>query len=120
MPTSANGIFRDSIAAVSAVITGLGLVPVTDPRNARPLTVFLELPTWDTFAKHVADVTMRLRILGAPPGNQDAADYLLKTAWTIMNSSLAVVSGQPSVAIIGTQELPCYDLTIRLASIYEA
>ena len=37
-----------------------------------------------------------------------------------MNSSLAVVSGQPSVAIIGTQELPCYDLTIRLASIYEA
>ena len=120
MPTSANGIFRDSITVVSGIITGLGLVPVTDPRNARPLTVFLELPTWDTFAKHVADVTMRLRILGAPPGNQDAADYLLKTAWTLINSSLAVTSGQPSVALIGSQELPCYDLTIRLASIYEA
>jgi len=120
MPTSANGIFRDSIGVVSAVITGLGLVPVTDPRNARPLTVFLELPTWDMFAKHVADVTMRLRILAAPPGNQDASDYLLKTAWTIIDSSLAVVSGQPSVALIGTQELPCYDLTIRLASTYEA
>lgn len=120
MATSANGIFRDSISAVSTVITGLGLVPVTDPRNARPLTVFLELPTWDSFTRHVADVTMRLRILGAPPGNQDVADYLLKKAWTIMNSSLAVVSGAPSVAIIGTQELPCYDLTIRLASTYEA
>ena len=120
MATTAAGIFRDSIAAVSTVITNLGLVPVTDPRNARPLTVFLELPTWDTFTRHVADVTMRLRVLGAPPGNQDVADYLLTTSWTIMNSTLAVVAGAPSVAIIGTQELPCYDLTIRLASTYEA
>ena len=120
MATTAAGIFRDSISAVSSVLTGLGLVPVTDPRNARPLTVFLELPTWDTFTRHVADVTMRLRVLGAPPGNQDVADYLLTTSWTIMNSTLAVVAGAPSVAIIGTQELPCYDLTIRLASTYEA
>lgn len=120
MPTTANGIFRDSITVVSGIITGLNLVPVTDPRNARPLTVFIELPTFDMFAKHVGDVTMRLRILGAPPGNQDSADYLLKTAWTVINSSLAVTSGQPSVALIGSQELPCYDLTIRLASIYEA
>lgn len=120
MPTTSAGIFRDSIAAVSTVLTGLGLVPVTDPRNARPLTVFLELPTWNTFAKHVADVTMRLRILGAPPGNQDVANYLLTTAWTIMNSSLAVVSGNPSTAIVGSQEMPAYDLVIRLASTYEA
>jgi len=120
MATTAAGIFRDSITAVSTVLTGLGLVPVTDPRNARPLTVFLELPTWDTFTSRIADVTMRLRVLGAPPGNQDVANYLLTTSWTIMNSSLAVVAGAPSVAIIGTQELPCYDLTIRLASTYEA
>ena len=120
MATTAAGIFRDSITAVGQVLTGLGLVPVTDPRNARPLTVFIELPTWDTFSRHVADVTIRLRILGAPPGNLDVANYLLTTAWTIMNSSLAVVSGQPSTAIIGTQELPAYDLTIRLASTYEA
>jgi hypothetical protein len=120
MATTANGIFRDSIGVVSGIITALGLVPVTDPRNARPLTVFLELPTWDTYARHVADVTMRLRILGAPPGNQDVANYLLTTAWTIMNSSLAVVSGAPSIAQVGTQELPTYDLVIRLASTYEA
>jgi hypothetical protein len=120
MSTTANGIFRDSIGVVSGIITALGLVPVTDPRNARPLTVFLELPTWDTYARHVADVTMRLRILGAPPGNQDVANYLLTTAWTIMNSSLAVVSGAPSIAQVGTQELPTYDLVIRLASTYEA
>jgi hypothetical protein len=120
MPTTSAGIFRDSINNVAGIITALGLIPVTDPRNARPLTVFLELPTWETFSRHVADVTMRLRILAPPPGNQDAADYLLKTAWELMNSTLAVVSGTPSVAIIGTQELPCYDLIIRLASTYEA
>lgn len=120
MPTTAAGIFRDSIDNVSAVITALGLVPVTDPRNARPLTVFLELPTWDVFSRHVADVTMRLRILGSPPGNLDVANYLLTTAWTIMDSTLGVVSGAPSVAIIGSQELPAYDLVIRLAAKYEA
>jgi hypothetical protein len=120
MATTSAGIFRDSITAVGAIITALGLTPVTDPRNARPMTVFLELPTWDTFSRHVADVTMRLRILGAPPGNLDVANYLLTTAWTIMNSTLAVVSGAPSVAIIGTQELPAYDLVVRLASTYEA
>jgi hypothetical protein len=120
MPTTSAGIFRDSINNVAAVITALGLIPVTDPRNARPLTVFLELPTWDVFSRHVADVTMRLRILGSPPGNLDVANYLLTTAWTIMDSTLAVVSGAPSVAIIGSQELPAYDLVVRLAATYEA
>jgi len=35
---------------------------------------------------------------------------------TIMNSAIAVVSGNPSLAQIGSQELPAYDLTIRIAS----
>jgi hypothetical protein len=34
----------------------------------------------------------------------------------LMNSSLAVVSGRPSLAQIGSQDLPAYDLTIRIGS----
>jgi hypothetical protein len=33
-----------------------------------------------------------------------------------MNSSLAVVSGRPTIAQIGSAELPAYDLTIRIGS----
>ena len=61
--------------------------------------------------------TFTIRVLGAPPGNQDTADWLLTTIDTLMaDQGLAVVAGQPSLAIIGSQELPAYDLTVRIAS----
>ena len=110
------GIFTDTINTVSASLTALGLKPVTDPRNARPLTVFVELPTFTCFNNQIADITIDLRILGAPPSNQDASDYILGVVDTIMNSPIAVLSGNPSLAQIGSQELPAYDLTIRIAS----
>jgi hypothetical protein len=111
-----SGIFTDTIDTVSASLTALGLKPVTDSRNARPLTVFVELPTFTCFNNQIADITVDLRVLGAPPGNQDASDYILGVVDTIMNSPLAVISGNPSIAQIGSQELPAYDLTIRIAS----
>lgn len=110
------GIFTESIDAVSATITALGLKPVTDPRNARPLTVFVELPTFESFNNQTADITIDLRVLGAPPGNSDTTQYILGVVDQLMNSSLAVVSGRPSIAQIGSQELPAYDLTIRIGT----
>ena len=110
------GIFTDTINAVSATITALGLKPVTDPRNARPLTVFIELPTFSAFNNQTADITIDLRVLGAPPGNQDTTDFILGVVNQLMDSSLAVVSGRPTVAQIGSQDLPAYDLTIRIGT----
>ena len=105
------GIFTDAINTVAASLTALGLIPVTDPRNARPLTVFIELTSFESF-----DVTITIRILGAPPGNQDSTDYILQICDTILGSDIAVISGQPSIATIGSQDLPCYDLTIKLTA----
>ena len=34
---AATGIFAEAVTAITNRITALGLVPVTDPRNARPL-----------------------------------------------------------------------------------
>jgi hypothetical protein len=111
------GIFTDTINAVSATITALGLVPVTDPRNARPLVVFIELPTFTSFNNQTADITVDLRVLGAPPGNQDTTNYILGVVDTLMNSVRSQSSQvNPSIAQIGSQELPAYDLTIRIAS----
>jgi hypothetical protein len=110
------GIFRYSINDVVAVLEALPVTAVTDPRNARPGTVFVELPTFTVFTQHIADVTMTLRVLGAPPGNTDAANWILQTVDLIMDSELAVIDGRPTMASIGQQDLPAYDLTIRLAS----
>ena len=113
----ATGIFAEAVTAIANRITALGLKPVTDPRNARPLTVFIELPTFTSFTYNVGDLTFTLRVLAAPPGNQDASDWLLTTIDTLMaDQGLAVVAGQPSLAVLGNQELPAYDLTVRFGA----
>jgi hypothetical protein len=113
---AATGVFADAINKVVTTITALGLKPVTDPRNLRPLCVEVELPTFTNFTNHVSDITMIIRVLAPPPGNQDAADYLLTTVDTLVNSELAIISGQPTLRLVGSQELPSYDLTVRIGS----
>ena len=111
----ATGIFATAVGAVKTQLTALGLKPVTDPRNARPLSVMIELPTFDAFTYNVGDIRLTIRILAPPPGNQDSGDYLVTTADRIMNSSIAVTDGRPGFATYGGQDLPCYDLTVAVA-----
>jgi hypothetical protein len=111
----ASGILVDAVNACKTALAALNLKPITDPRNARPMSVLIELPTVDAFTYNVGDVSLRLRVLAPPPGNQDAADYLMTIADSIMNSPIAITDIRPGLAIIGGQELPTYDLTARIA-----
>lgn len=112
---AATGILAAALTAVSTDLTGLGFKVVTDPRNARPMTVLLEVPTFDAFTYNVGDIRVRARILAAPPGNQDATDWLISQVDTIMDSDVGVLSGSPGYATYGGQEIPTYDLTIAVA-----
>lgn len=115
---AATGILWDAVSATSSALTALnlGYEVVTDPRNARPMSFFIELPTVEAFTYNVGDITLRIRICAPPPGNQDASNWLLTQADAIMNSSIAVTDLRPSVMIIGGgQELPTYDLTVRVS-----
>lgn len=111
----ASGILVEAVNACKTALIGLNLKPVTDPRNARPLSVFIELPTVNAFTYNVGDITLRLRILAPPPGNQDAGDYLMTVADQIMNSSIAITDLSPGLVSVGGQDLPTYDLTARVA-----
>ena len=114
---AATGVLAEAISHVTGIINGLGYKTVTDPRNARPLSVFVELPTFTTFAHDVVDITIVVRVLAPPPGNQDASDYIITIADAIQNAfGGAAVDGRPTVALIGEQQLPAYDLTIRLGT----
>ncbi len=112
---AATGILAEARSAIVATLTGLGLAAVTDPRNIRPRSVLVEAPTFTSFTYNVGDLRFSLRIVAAPPGNQDAEDYLITTADTIMNSALAVTDGRPTLTDIGGQTLPSYDLTVAVA-----
>lgn len=110
-----SGIFATAVATVEASLTDLGFKAVSDPRNARPLTVMIELPTFDAFTYNVGDIRLTIRVLGAPSGNSDTGNYLLTTVDAIMDSPIAVLDGRPSIANYGGQDLPCYDLTVAVA-----
>ena len=111
---AAVGPLADARSAIVTEVTNAGYAAVTDPRNARPLSVFVELPTITAVTHKVLDLTFTLRVLGAPPGNQDSLDWIFTAVDTLIQvADLAVVAGSPSLAQIGTQELPAYDLTVR-------
>ena len=111
----ASGILVDAVNAVKTQLTALSFVPITDPRNARPMSVLIELPTVTAFTYNVGDIRLTLRILAPPPGNQDAGDYLMTIADQIMNSPIAVTDFRPGLVSIGGQDLPSYDLTVAVA-----
>ena len=112
---AATGILATAVNTVKASLTSLGLVPITDPRNARPMSVLIELPDVDGFNYNVGDFDIRLRVLAPPPGNQDAGDYLMTIADQVMAGNIAVTRLQPGLVSIGGQDLPSYDLTVRIA-----
>lgn len=111
----ASGILSVAVDTVAAQLVDLGLKPVTDPRNARPLSVLIELPTVSAFTYNVGNIELRLRILAPPPGNQDAGNYLMTIADQIMDSPIAVTDLRPGLASVGGQDLPTYDLTVAVA-----
>ena len=111
----ASGILVDAVNAVKTQLTALSLVPITDPRNARPMSVLIELPSVTAFTYNVGDIRLTLRILAPPPGNQDAGDYLMTIADQIMNSTIAVTDLRPGLVSVGGQDLPSYDLTVAVA-----
>jgi len=111
----ASGILVDAVNAVKTELTALSLVPITDPRNARPMSVLIELPTVTAFTYNVGNIDIRLRVLAPPPGNQDSGDYLMTIADQIMNSPIAVTDLRPGLVSIGGQDLPSYDLTVAVA-----
>lgn len=114
---AASGILAAAYSSVTTALADAGLVVVTDPRNARPMSVFVELPQGSAFNENIVDVTIRLRVLAAPPGNQDASDYLLTVFDTIHQlKTLAVTDFGPSSAAIGEQVIPAFDITVRLST----
>jgi len=111
----ASGVFKTAQTQLVASLTSLGLAVVTDPRNARPLTVLVNPPNVEVKNYNWVDITFSILICAAPPGNSDAVDYLLTVADDIASSPIVVIDANPDVAIVNNgQELPAYRMTVRM------
>ena len=113
---AATGILSAAYENVCTRLADAGMVVVKDPRNARPMSVFVELPTAPPFNSNIVDVTIVCRILAGGPGDRDAADYLLSQADVIHENVEGITDIRPSTAIIGEQQIPAYDLTVRVST----
>lgn len=107
-------VFSDAITAVVNAVTAAGFRPVTDPRNVAARCVFIELPTFDSFTTNVADITISVKVVAAPPGNNDAFDWIMSSVDTLLAANLPIISGRPITWVLGQMEYPAYDLTVRI------
>jgi hypothetical protein len=113
---SATGIFAEARSSLVTSLQALGLTVVTDIRNARPISVLVDPPTFTCFNSNIAEIEIGVKVLAAPPGNLDSLDYLITTADTIMDSEISLIRGIPGVMNVGGQEVPTYDLTVRVST----
>jgi hypothetical protein len=107
---------QDTIDKCQTALTAAGVRWANDPGKIQPNTVMIELPEFTSYAKAVADIRIRLRVCGSPPGNKATNKYILDTVETILASTVIVESGSPGTADYGNQTLPTYDLVARVGT----
>ena len=82
---AASGILVDAVNACKTALTALGLVPITDPRNARPPCILVEPPSITANQnKTLAQLEFPITILGIPPGNKDTVQAHAGTVTRIL------------------------------------
>ena len=107
---------QDAITKCETALTAAAVPWANDPGVIRPNTVMIELPDFTTYAKAVADIRVRLRVCGSPPGNKATNKFILDTVEKILASTVIVESGSPGTAEYGNQQLPTYDLVARVGT----
>lgn len=107
---------QDAITKCETALTAASVKWANDPGAIRPNTVMIELPEFTQYSKAVADIRIRLRVCGSPPGNKVTNKFILDTVEQILASTVIVESGSPGTADYGNQQLPTYDLVARVGT----
>lgn len=110
------GFLQDAITKVTTALTAANVPYAVDPGVARPKCVMVELPEFSTFAHHVRDVSVRIKVCGSPPGNAQTNAWILNTVQSILDAGVIVDSGAPGVADYGGQQMPTYEMTVRIGT----
>ena len=109
------GTLHAAVADVMSELADLGIPATRAPRNARPNSVLVQLPTFTCFTSNVLDVRVVLQVCGGGPGNQDVGDWAMTTVDKIVNSPLAITEGRPTTLEVGGQILPAYEMTVGIS-----
>jgi hypothetical protein len=106
-------LFNEAIDDVTATLTAVsGLRVVNDPTKLAPNCVYLEAPSFDTFAGNgnVVRLEFPVKVIGSGPAGLPVLRQILSIAATVLGSKIIVMGGRPSSLEIGGALYPCYDL----------
>lgn len=91
-----------------------GIPATDDPRNLSPLGVLLEPPSITLQSSSLAQLDFSATVVAPGPGNKDATVALLRIVDKITALGINVLTASPGTYTVAGNELPAYNLTIRL------
>lgn len=113
---AATGALADVLAAITTNLTTAGYRVTLDPRAVTPKSVLVQLPRFTAYNGNVLDVVVDLQVVGTASMDTANIDWLLTAAADIhADGNIAILSGDPITLIVGQQELPAYQFTVRFA-----
>ncbi len=104
----------DDLAATLTAVSGLRVV--TDPTKLVPNCVFIQAPSFTTYAGNGNIVTMDfpLKVVGSGPAGLPVLQQILSIVALVLASTVIVLDGRPGTLDIGGASFPCYDLTVKM------
>lgn len=104
----------DDLAGSLAAVSGLRVI--TDPTKIVPNCVFLDAPTFETYAGNgnIVKMTFSVKVIGSGPAGLPVLRSILAIVANVISSNVVVLNGTPTMIAVGGQEFPGYDLTVSL------
>jgi len=117
MPAPYTDLLNEAIDDLAASLTAVsGIRCVTDPTRLVPNCVFVQAPSFTTYAGNGNIVTMDfpIKVVGSGPAGLPVLRDILSITAKVLGSPVIVLSGQPGTLDIGGASYPCYDLTVKV------
>lgn len=108
-----SGLLIDGWNHAITVLEGIGLPVVSDPRNIQPPCIIVEPPSMRVMSAYVSELDIPATVIAPPPGNREAALWLLEKADEIAEA-IMVTTGNPGSYTVSSTDLPAYLVNIRL------
>lgn len=106
------GLINDALDMLTDDLASANLVPVIDPRNARPNTVVVGPPVVEQLNNDNYRCVFPVTVVCPPPGNLDAVRYLYDIADVVLQLSPVTATATPTTYAVGGQELPAYEIQL--------
>lgn len=107
------GLLTEALDYLLEQMSDDGIPVVADVRNVQPPCVLVDPPSIIAQSGSLVQADFPVTVLAPPPGNMDAVYRLLDVADRIIATQV-VTGGTAGTYTVGQNDLPSYQLTVRL------